>query len=250
MTQTPIYEIEGQSFSLPCHVRDASSGGALYLVPADEARKLLGGPEIDVAEFLPGKTICSITAVDYKDNDLGDYLEVSIALFVRPAGERPFLPWLGNWTALSAGKLGVHILHLPVNQSFTCEAGRKIWGYPKTVQEIKMTHTEDRAVCELVYDGEHALTFSTPRGGEKTRSESPVTTYSYIDGTLYKTVARQTISGFGTHKGASAKLILGSGVIADQLRALGLPKKPITAMWMGKMVACLLYTSPSPRDRG
>ena len=233
----PTYEIEGQSVSLPCHVRKASSGGALYLVPAEKARALLEGPEIEVAEFLPGKALCTITAIDYQDNDLGDYLEVSVALFVRPAGERPFLPWLGNWMALGSANLGVHILHLPVNQSFTCEAGRKIWGYPKTVQNIQMTQEGTRVTCELIYDGEHALTFSTERGGTKTRKESPVTTYSYIDGQAHKTIALQTVTGFGTHKGASTELTLGSGVIADQLRSLGLPKKPITAMWMDHMVA-------------
>lgn len=231
------YQIEGQSFSLPCHVRKASSGAALYLVPAAEARKLLPGPEIDVAEFLPGKAICTIAMIDYTDNDLGNYNEVSIALFVRPKSERPFLPWLGNWMDLSRSKLGVHILHLPVDQQFTCEAGRKIWGYPKTVQDIQMRYEDKRATCELVYANEHALTFSVIRDGQKTLPESPVTTYSYIDGQMHKTIARQTVSGFGTHKGASATLELGSGLIPDQLRALGLPKKPITAMWMDHMAA-------------
>lgn len=234
---TQTYTIEGQSFSLPCHVRKASSGAALYLVPVDKARALLPGPEIDVAEFLPGKAICTIAAIDYQDNDLGDYLEVSVALFVRPRGERPFLPWLSNWMDLSRSKLGVHILHLPVDQSFTCEAGYKIWGYPKTVQNIQMTYEEGRATCALNYNGEHALTFSVARGGTKTRKESPVTTYSYIEGRAHKTVAHQTMVGFGTHKGDSAKLELGSGVIADQLRSLGLPKQPITAMWTEHMSA-------------
>lgn len=235
--EAPSYQIEGQTFTLPCHVRDASSGAALYLVPLAAARALLAGPDIDVAEFLPGKAICTIAMIDYKDNDLGNYNEVSIALFVRPKGERPLLPWLGNWIDLSASKLGVHILHLPVDQSFTCEAGAEIWGYPKTVQKIDITYTDSRAKCELVYNGEHALTFSVARGGEKALQPSPVTTYSYKDGKPQKTVARQHVTGFGTHKGATAELTLGTGLIADQLRSLGLPKKPITAMWMDNMAA-------------
>ena len=230
------YQVEGQDFSLPCHVRAASSGAALYLVPADKARALLPGPDFDLAEFLPGKAICTIAAIDYQDNDLGDYLEVSIALFVRSAGARPLLPWLGNWIDLTRNRLGVHILHLPVNQSFTCEAGCKIWGYPKTVQDIQMRYEGNRATCELNYDGEHALTFSTVKGGNKTR-KSPVTTFSYIDGTPYRTVAEQTMNGFGTHPPENVKLTLGRGIIADQLRSLGLPKKPITAMWVEHMSA-------------
>ena len=233
----PSYTIEGQPFSLPCHVQEASSGAALYLVPIAAARALMPGPEFSVAEFLPGKAICTIAMIDYKQNDLGDYNEVSIALFVRPNGKRPALPWLGNWMDLSRNKLGVHILHLPVDQSFTCEAGCKIWGYPKTVQKIDISYQTDRASCQLIYDDVPALTFSVPRGGDKTLKPSSVTTLSYIDEQPHRTVASQSVKGFGTHKGADVELALGDGLIADQLRSLGLPKKPITSIWMEHMSA-------------
>ena len=45
------YTIEGQPFSLPCHVQEASSGAALFLVPLEAARALMPGPEFSVAEF-------------------------------------------------------------------------------------------------------------------------------------------------------------------------------------------------------
>ncbi|MEO9970153.1 MAG: acetoacetate decarboxylase family protein [Hyphomonadaceae bacterium] len=234
---TPTYKIEGRPVSLPCHVQEASSGAALFLVPLEAARALMPGPDFTVAEFLPGKAICTIAMIDYKQNDLGDYNEVSIALFVRPKGQRPLIPWLGNWMDLSRNKLGVHILHLPVDQSFTCEAGRKIWGYQKTVQEIDIDYQTDRARCKLVYDGQSALTFSVPRGGDKSRKPGPMTTFSYIDGKPFRTMASQSVKGFGTHKGADVELELGAGPIADQLRSLGLPKKPIASIWMEHMSA-------------
>ena len=234
---TPTYQIDGRQFALPCHVQEASSGAALFLVPLEAARALMPRPDFTVAEFLPGKAICTIAMIDYKQNDLGDYNEVSIALFVRPNGKGPILPWLGNWMDLSRNRLGVHILHLPVDQSFTCEAGCKIWGYPKTVQKIDIDYETDRATCQLIYDGVPALTFSVPRGGDKTLKPSSVTTLSYIDERPHRTVASQSVKGFGTHKGTDVELELGSGLIADQLRSLGLPKKPITSIWMEHMSA-------------
>lgn len=237
MKTSRTYTIDGRPFTLPCHVHKAVSGAALFLVPIAPARALMPGPEFEVAAFLPGKAICTIAMIDYRQNDLGDYHEVSIALFVRPKGERPALPWLGNWLDLSRNALGVHILHLPVDQRFTCEAGQKIWGYPKTVQHIQMAYETGRATCQLVYDGEKALSLSLPRGGTKTLKRSRVTTYSYIDGAPARTVAMQGATGFGTHKGVKAELTLGTGLIADQLRSLGLPKKPITALWMEHMSA-------------
>jgi len=230
------YQIEGREFSLPCEVRHATSGAATYLVPAKAAAALLPGPEIEIAKMLPGKALCSIAMIDYKDNDLGDYNEISISFFVRPRGDRPTLPYLGNWIDLTRSRLGVHIIHLPVNQSFTCEAGRTIWGYPKTVQEIDIDYANDRATCKLVYDGQHALTLTVPRGGDKSVSGQKMTTYSYIEGVPHVTSADQGAEGMGVFF-SGAELALGTGVIADQLRSLGLPKRPLMCAWMERMYA-------------
>lgn len=237
------YKIEGQEFTLPCEVRDASSGAVTYLVPAAAAREMLQGPDFAIAEFLPGKAVCSIAVIDYRDNDLGDYDEVSIAFFVRPKEERAGLPWIGNWIDMFRNRLGVHIVHLPVNQSFTCEAGSKIWGYPKTVQEIDYSYKEDSVTCRLVYNGEHALTITVPRGGKQNIEDGAMTSFSYIDGIPHMTSALQNVEGFGTHfKGV--ELTLGSGPIADQLRSLGLPKRPMMSVWFERMRG--VFGAPKP----
>jgi hypothetical protein len=232
----PIFTIQGREVALPCEVRHASSGSATYLVSARAARRLLPGPDFEVAEVVPGRALCTVAIIDYKDNDLGDYNEVSVALFVRPRGERPSLPWLGNGLDLLRSRLGVHILHLPVDQSFTCEAGCTIWGYPKTVQQIDFDYGEDRARCRLVYDGEHALSLSVPRGGDKTVSGNEMATYSYIEGVPHVTRATQGAEGFGVRLGG-AEIELGRGRIADELRSLGLPKRALMTTWMERFHA-------------
>jgi len=237
MTQPlPTYQIQGREVAFPVVVREASSGAATYLVPSAAARALLPGPEFEIVELLPGRGVCILAIIDYKDNDLGDYNEVSIAFFVRPRGQRPAIPYLGNWLDLMRGNLGVHIIHLPVNQAFTCEAGNTIWGYPKTVQEITFDYAPDRATCKLVIEGKHTLTLSVPRGGDKTLPESEMKTWSYVDGAPCVTRAKQGSEGFGMKFGG-AELTLGTGPIADQLRSLGLPKKPLMCSWMEKFHA-------------
>jgi hypothetical protein len=230
----PSYRIQGREFRLPCVVRDAAAGSATFVVPSAAARRLLPGPDLDVAEVLPGRALCSIAVIDYKDNDLGDYHEVSIALFVRPRGEAPAVPWLGNWADMARGRLGVHILHLPVNQSFTCEAGRVIWGYPKTVQQIEFDYSDTSVTCRLVYDGQHALTLTLPRGGKQTAPERAMVTYSYVDGQPRITRALQGAEGFSLRFGG-ARLELGCGQIADELRSLGLPRGALMTTWSEHM---------------
>jgi hypothetical protein len=234
--KTNSYTIQGQEVRFPVEVRHASAGSATFLVPAEPARALLPLPEIEIAEVLPGKALLSLAIIDYKDNDLGDYNEFSMAFFVRPRGQRPAIPYLGNMIDMMKSRLGTFIVHLPVDQAFTCEAGSTIWGFPKTVQQIDMEYTTERVTQRLVYDGKHALTLSLPRGGGKSLPESTLTGYTAIEGVAHTNEFRSGAEGFGVRMGG-AELTLGEGLIADQLRSLGLPKKALMTTWMEKMYA-------------
>ncbi len=234
MAPASSYVIQGREVPMPVEVRDASAGSATFLVSASAARAMLPGPELEVAEVLPGRALLSLAIIDYKDNDLGDYDEVSIALFVRRRGQPAGLPWLGSWIDMARERLGTWIAHLPVNQGFTCEAGCTIWGFPKTVQEIDFRTGDDRASCRLVYDGQHALTLSVPRGGSRTLPERTMTGYTYIEGVAHVNEFTSGAEGFGIRAGG-ARIELGSGPLADELRRLGLPKRALMTTWMERM---------------
>ena len=48
-----------------------STAVAFYLVPAAAAQRLVDPTGLRVATVLPGRTLCTIGSVDYRDNDLG-----------------------------------------------------------------------------------------------------------------------------------------------------------------------------------
>lgn len=236
MTTAPLtYEIQGQTVGFPVEVRDATSGAATFLVPSPVANRLIPDP-FEIAEVLPGRGICSLAMVDYKDNDLGDYNEIAIGFMVVPKGSRPSIPYLGTMLDLIKGRLASHITHMPVDQSFTRDAGSMIWGYPKTVQQIDIEYLGSHARARLVYDGEHALTLTLLRGGKHSVANGSITTLSVIEGVPYRTIASQRIEGMGFHFG-SARVELGTGRIADELRSLGLPKRALMCVWMEHMEA-------------
>ena len=229
------YEIQQREVGFPVEVRDASSGSASFLVPARVAAQLVPSA-FEVAEFLPGRALLTLVLVDYRDNDLGDYNEMAVGFMVRPKGVRPALPWVGTWADMVGGRLSSHITHMPVDQSFTRDAGDMIWGYPKTVQQIDIELTADRATGRLVYDGAHAFTLSVPRGGDRTIEGGSIETLSMIEGVPHRTVAEQKLDGMGMKFGG-AEVELGTGRIADELRALGLPKKALMCTWTEHMSA-------------
>ena len=70
----------------------------------------------------------------YVDGDLGQYLEYGTNVMVNPPGS--------NATGLRAlQSAGAFIHHLPVDQAFTLEAGRSIWGYPKVMADFTVRST-------------------------------------------------------------------------------------------------------------
>lgn len=233
--ELPTYEIQDRTVGFPVEVRDASSGSASFLVSATAARRLVPDA-FELAEFLPGRALCTLVLVDYRDNDLGDYDEMAVGFMVRPKGVRPAVPWLGTWADMVKGRLASHITHMPVDQSFTRDAGEMIWGYPKTVQQIDIEYRDDSVRGRLVYDGEHAFTLTVPRGGDRSIPDGEITTLSIIEGVPHSTVAQQRMDGMGMKFGG-AEVELGSGRIAEELRSLGLPKRALMTTWTEHMSA-------------
>jgi hypothetical protein len=228
------YVIDGRTVVMPVVVRDATSAAATFLVDAAAARRLLPGGELDVVELLPGRALFSIACIQYRDNDLGNYNEVSLAFFVRRRDEPRGIPWLGAAVALMRSRLATWIWKLPVDQAFTCAAGRGIWGFPKTIEEITFSEPEGRSSCRLVMGGRHVLTMAMPRGGERTLPAAAMITYTMIDGRLHRTPFSSGASGVGIHLGG-VELALGDHPIANELRALGLPRRAMLGVWLGKM---------------
>lgn len=216
------YQIQGKTVEIPCVVRDAAAGTAMFMVSASEAAPLVPDA-FELIEPEPGQTQVSLLAVDYRDNDLGDYNEVGIVFFVKPRGA-------------SADKAGTYIYQLPVNQSFTSEAGCTIWGFPKSVQEIDIDYTTNSATCRLVMDGQHVLTLTLPRGGSDESADSESTGYTLINGVPHSNSFTRGGKGEATtFGGEGVSLELGTHPIADTLRKLGLPKEALLSNWCEHM---------------
>jgi len=227
------YAFLGRTVTLPVEVRDASAATAAFAVDAAAARRWLPDDTLDVAEIWPGRALLTLGAIDYRDNDLGDYDEISILLFVRERAAGRRSPWAGM-ADLARGRLGTYIHRLPVNQRFTCEAGCGIWGFPKTVDEIALETRGNRLVCDWAVDGRPVLRFEAPCTGKRTLPTQELVTYTRLDGRWHRTRFSQGGSRSGVRLGG-ARLTLHDHPLADELRALGLPRRALFSTWMGHM---------------
>ena len=230
------YEIQGKTVEMPVEVRQAASGIASFIVPTSVAQGLVGDA-FEVPDFLPGRTLFMLGCIDYRDNDLGDYNEVAMNFFVRKRGARGGFPYLSSWLGMGKGTLAAYAWKMPVNQSFTRDAGATIWGFPKTIERIDFAYdSPGRFGARLEMDGEMVFEINMRRGGKISRPAMDLESYSYINGIPHRTPFVATSEGMGTHfGGGDVVLSLGKHPIAETLRRLGLPRKPLMTMWTEKM---------------
>jgi len=211
-------ELEGRTITFPMSVPEVHVATALFAVPAEAAARLLPGAAFEVVEAEPGVAHLVIAACDYVDNPWGDYDEVNLGLMARPRGAE-------------VGTVGTFVWRMPVNQAFTCLAGNVVMGFPKTVEDIEVTATDDDVTFRLGCDRIHALTLTVPRS---TAPDEPPTrlaaeSYSYLGGVPHTTTLEMDL---GTPVDPSAvRLELGGGPVADELASLGLPATPLFATW-------------------
>ena len=226
---TITHDVLGQTVAMPVEVRDGSNATAIFDVDL-AAAQALAPAGFEVVESAPGRAQFALALVDYRDNDLGSYFEVGTILFVRPEG---------------GGEDGNFITHLPVDQEFTCAAGNQIWGFPKSVEQIDVTNTDDTSRWVLTMDGELVLDITVPRGGTDEMPPLPMASYTLIDGAPHVTRFTQGGSGTGMGFGDGVTLTLGTHPIAKELASLGLPDATVVlTTWTEHMRAT--FEEPTP----
>ena len=219
------FTIQDRTVTLPVEIRRARSWAATFSVAAPAAQALIADTGLEIATMRPGKAIASIAAVRYEDGDLDRYNEVAVAFVVRRHDAEPASP--GRVALeLARNKTGVYIHHLPVDQSFTLEAGRTIWGYPKFMAEIDIDEQPKATTVSLRHEGALVLKLTIRRGLPVWFRIPNLPTYTHLDGVLRRTEWKTYPEGTRGRPGG-ASIELGTHPIADELRSLGLPRRAL-----------------------
>ena len=144
------HTIAGTVLTMPVRIRKATQRMAMFSVDADAAQRMIDYSGLQVARLLPGRAAVALILAHFIDGDLGEYYELSTSVMVNQPGARA-----SGLRALQTA----FIHHMLVNQAFTLEAGRKIWGFPKVMADISVREAgrfgfDVRADGQLVVDME------------------------------------------------------------------------------------------------
>lgn len=228
------YSIAGRRVTLPVEIRSARCFVAGFTCDASTAAAAIaarGGVPLTPLTLRPGRGLAMLVFVEYLDGDLGPYHEFGVCFLVRdPEGRTTSA--LRTVASLLRGDAHALIHHLPVDGEFTLEAGRTIWGFPKTMADFTVDHdsaVKRGAVSSLDGDLIAELTVAPGIPMPGSSSSTVLQSYSQLDGVTRRTPWRlRSTTGTRTRPGGAA-LRLGTGPIADELRALKLSRHALTS---------------------
>ena len=223
---SPTYSVEGQQVSIPVEVRSARLVAATFTAPATAAQDLIDYSGLRVRRMAGTLALCSLAGIQYTDGDLGPYNEFALAVVVYPHDLRP-------------GSTTTFIHQLPVNQPFTCAAGREIWGFPKWETDITFVPRQMRTDV-VVSEGEDLIAGLAIR-----HSGIPIPTvpafelscYSSLDGVLRRTPWTMRLGNLSVRPGGATVALGNNHPMADELRSLRFPKGAIFSASVGRVRA-------------
>ncbi|ETW21477.1 acetoacetate decarboxylase family protein [Mycobacterium gastri] len=218
------HTIAGKVLTMPVRIRKANMHSAMFSVAAAPTQRLINYSGLTVCEYLPGKAIVMQMLVRYVDGDLGQYHEYGTAVMVNPPGSRA--RQARGPRALAKAAAFIH--HLPVDQSFTLEAGRTIWGFPKIMADFNVREGA-KFSFDVSADGQLIAGMEFSNGVPIPTGKAQVLkAYSHQDGVTREIPWEMKMSGLRARIGG-ARLRLGDHPYAKELALLGLPKRALAS---------------------
>ena len=172
--------------------------------------------------------------VHYTDSDCGAYNEIALSFFVKKHGKGAKLPYIATWLDIMSGNIASYTWRLPVTSNLARDAGIYMWGFPKTTEDIDYENANGQAVFTWREGDKTILSYSVRAKGKRKPATISPPVYSIYEGQPHVSYLTQNYSDVGYQPGCGT-LQLGDNSTADDLRSLGLPKRPMIATWNGHL---------------
>lgn len=153
--------VDGISYQLPINSKNSPALMSLYSIDAEKAKAILVSDELHPLRLLNGRGVLVFTIIDYRETDIGKYIEYSIAIACTQ-GTKP-APRLLPALLMKTFQTGQCVIDLPVSTEISVKGGRGIWGMPKHQQSLNFIVKDDIVSAQYDLDGELAVKVVIPK---------------------------------------------------------------------------------------
>jgi Acetoacetate decarboxylase (ADC) len=213
------HTIAGTVLTMPVRIRKATQHNAVFAVDADAAQRLIDCSGLQVYRPLAGRAIVTLILTHFVDGDLGPYHEYSTCVMVQPPASD------------ASGLRSAFVAHMFVDQAFTLEAGRTIWGFPKVMADFTIRDGRQFGFDASI-DGQLVIGMEFRQGlrlpSALMSREQKLRAYSCLDGLTRESPYEASFHGVRYRPGG-ARLWLGDHPYAEEIAALGLPKRALVS---------------------
>jgi Acetoacetate decarboxylase (ADC) len=225
-------------FTMPVAATTAAALVAAFPIDADKAAALLESNEVHPLR-LWNKGLLFLTVVDYRQTNIGKYIEYSIGIACTH-GARP-APRLLPLLLTDFFGTGAWVIDMPVSTLISVKGGKGIWGMPKHQANLNFIETDAKVSSQYDDDGKLAIYIEIKRPKSIWLPVSiGATGYSSYRGLMTRsTIYFKGKGGISLFGKGSARLVVGDAPRLQALKSIGLERDPVVTMYFPQVTGVL-----------
>ena len=240
-----------KDYQFPTFYGDASCAIAIFHCDYEAAKSMMPHPSMEPVKMTKGRSLVIFSCYEYRNvMNVAPYNEIAMTIPVVVNGGMN-VPVLTMLLGDKLKNFGYHVFHMPVTSLENRIRGRKIWGLPKTLENIHIeTQGSSSVIKASVGDQPPYFQLTVPTDGSAQSFDVSSNLYSVLDGHRLKSETNFK-GNFKLNKNMGAllkrdalategesSLVLGEGEEADRLRKLKIEATPFQTRYTPSMNAC------------
>jgi hypothetical protein len=220
--------VDGINFDMPVNSKHSPALMCAFSIDRRAAQKLMPGNEVHPLKMPGGRSLLIVTVIDYRETDIGKYIEYSIAIACTH-GRRP-VPLLFAGLFRRFARTGQFVVDLPVSTEVSVKGGKGIWGMPKHQGNLDFVITDDTVSSQYDLDGQLCMRIDIDRPTmlRGVPLSTSAANYCAFRGLLMKsTIYFKGRTDVALMRWADARLTLGPHPRMDPLRDLDISSRPL-----------------------
>ncbi len=228
------YRWNDRELKLPVFFHENTIMSIAYTASTNEVKKLLPLKKMKPIEVFPGRCLVAISAIEYRQSDLGRYNEAVISFPI--TYDKQQIPFFTMMNQLRKNCYSSYIWQLPVTAEWPRLGGVELFGYPKFIADISFKETNDWLTCSIKEKGELILSFSGRKLATKKGKRIKYVGYTLIDDLPLVSNSLQNNQEYAESMNKKdSSLELGTNhPVSETLKSIKMGKKPFVYQYSPK----------------